>query len=592
MTWRNRNLFRKKAVPVQKFNMGGSVRGVEALKNVAPTLSTFDYDNAVNMMGGGMVDMPVPQMKMGGDPAIELFESGDSALNEALNTQAAVDTMNQALMTGGGDAVPQSTMAAPMAEEEAPVTKDQGFTNSAEKDFTDVALQEAKDISQDIIMKAMAEIEKDIDTAEEVSIPEIKKLAQLIISQQNRLQESAVELSKAMDLPKVEDVTLFDNEFEAEVQKNYPMVAAVLERELPNFVGTMPVTDSEIDKIYGAGAAEEAMGEALMPMTDSQIDKRYGAGAAEEAMGEALGMQEGGDPVIEQMIRDKEQQIAQKQQEITSISSQGGQGQEARDKKIDVLKKDIEILQKEIASLRGFGGTTTPSTTGDEALQDYVENTRLGGQTTERPTFADVMKDPEVKKLFADYESYITKSGLGNIKSRKVGGTSDLIGVRRDIIGGEAKAEKDLLEEKSRLLREIEGDPYGYKQSKLTNTELNIKSGNNIATDAAFDRFVASGLGSAVNFMLKSGAVPQVIRQLAGITDQTDKKTILGTEMSFPTLVQRTYDDKLIKSALAESIYLEILSDVWRGRIKADTRKEIMDIVKRRLETAGLEVTE
>lgn len=567
MTWRNRNLFRKKAVPVQKFNMGGSVRGVEALKNVAPTMGNFDYENAVNMMGGGMVDMPVPQMKMGGDPAIELFESGDSALNEALNTQAAVDTMNQALMTGGGDAVPQSTMAAPMAEEEAPVTKDQGFTNSAEKDFTDVALQEAKDISQDIIMKAMAEIEKDIDTAEEVSIPEIKKLAQLIISQQNRLQESAVELSKAMDLPKVEDVTLFDNEFEAEVQKNYPMVAAVLERELPNFVGTMPVTDSEIDKIYGAGAAEEAMGE-------------------------ALGMQEGGDPVIEQMIRDKEQQIAQKQQEITSISSQGGQGQEARDKKIDVLKKDIEILQKEIASLRGFGGTTTPSTTGDEALQDYVENTRLGGQTTERPTFADVMKDPEVKKLFADYESYITKSGLGNIKSRKVGGTSDLIGVRRDIIGGEAKAEKDLLEEKSRLLREIEGDPYGYKQSKLTNTELNIKSGNNIATDAAFDRFVASGLGSAVNFMLKSGAVPQVIRQLAGITDQTDKKTILGTEMSFPTLVQRTYDDKLIKSALAESIYLEILSDVWRGRIKADTRKEIMDIVKRRLETAGLEVTE
>ena len=91
MTWRNRNLFRKKAVPVQKFNMGGSVRGVEALKNVAPTMGNFDYDNAVNMMGGGMVDMPVPQMKMGGDPAIELFESGDSALNEALNTQAAVD---------------------------------------------------------------------------------------------------------------------------------------------------------------------------------------------------------------------------------------------------------------------------------------------------------------------------------------------------------------------------------------------------------------------------------------------------------------------------------------------------------------------
>ena len=88
--------------------MGGSVRGVEALKNVAPTMGTFDYDNAVNMMGGGMVDMPVPQMQMGGSPQIEMFESGDSALNEALNAQAAVDTMNQSLMTGGGDAVPQA----------------------------------------------------------------------------------------------------------------------------------------------------------------------------------------------------------------------------------------------------------------------------------------------------------------------------------------------------------------------------------------------------------------------------------------------------------------------------------------------------
>ena len=60
----------------------------EALKNVAPTLSTFDYDNAVNMMGGGMVDMPVQQMKMGGMP-LELFESGDPAINKELNTHSS-----------------------------------------------------------------------------------------------------------------------------------------------------------------------------------------------------------------------------------------------------------------------------------------------------------------------------------------------------------------------------------------------------------------------------------------------------------------------------------------------------------------------
>ena len=173
MTWRNRNLFKKKAVPVQKFNMGGSVRGVEALKNVAPTLSTFDYDNAVNMMGGGMVDMPVPQMKMGGDPAIELFESGDSALNEALNTQAAVDTMNQSLMTGGGDAVPQSMRAEPMAEE-TPMVNEGPRTSSGAEEFTAQALEEAKQSSQDIVAVAMSEIEKEIDSMEEVSVDEMQ----------------------------------------------------------------------------------------------------------------------------------------------------------------------------------------------------------------------------------------------------------------------------------------------------------------------------------------------------------------------------------------------------------------------------------
>ena len=42
MTWRNRNLFRNKAVPVQKFNMGGSVR-------------MRARDNRADMEAGGMV---------------------------------------------------------------------------------------------------------------------------------------------------------------------------------------------------------------------------------------------------------------------------------------------------------------------------------------------------------------------------------------------------------------------------------------------------------------------------------------------------------------------------------------------------------
>ena len=200
MTWRNRNLFKNKAVPVQKFNMGGSVRGVEALKNVAPTLSTFDYDNAVNMMGGGMVDMPVPQMDLGGI-APKMFESGDSALNEALNTQAAVDTMNQSLMTGGGDAVPQSMMAATPMAEETPMTNEGPRTsNGGAEEFTAQALEEAKQSSQDTIAVAMSEIEKEIDSMEEVSVDEMKNLAELIVRQQQRLDDAAVQLTIILDL--------------------------------------------------------------------------------------------------------------------------------------------------------------------------------------------------------------------------------------------------------------------------------------------------------------------------------------------------------------------------------------------------------
>ena len=243
MTWRNRNLFRKKAVPVQKFNMGGSVRGVEAFKNVAPTMGTFDYDNAVNMMGGGMVDMPVQQMNTGGMP-LEMFETGDPAINEQLNAQAAVDTMNQSLMAGGGDAVPQSMMAAPMAEE-APMMEDQGpELSNAALEFSNQALKEAKESSQDIIAQAMGEIEKEIDTMEEVSIDEMKELTELITMQQRRLDSASTELTKAMGLGEELEATLFDNEFEREMQKKYPLVTAALEKTLPNIMDTEQIADA------------------------------------------------------------------------------------------------------------------------------------------------------------------------------------------------------------------------------------------------------------------------------------------------------------------------------------------------------------
>ena len=574
MTWRNRNLFKKKAVPVQKFNMGGSVRGVEALKNVAPTLSTFDYDNAVNMMGGGMVDMPVPQMQMGGDPAIELFETGDPTINAPLNTQA-VDMMNQTLMTGGGDAIPESMLATetPMTDEVA-VTKDQGLQSSPQKEFVDVALQETKDVFQDVILKAMADIERDIDTAEEVSIPEVKQLAALIIEQQQQLEQSAVELAKTMNLNAMEDVTLFDNAFEREVQEKYPMVAAVLEKQLPDIVGvekvaqaTMPSGDTPVATMSGGGDPADATGPGPEDYFNQQLV------AAQKIVDDLVAD-------IERLGVQKEDATSHDRKNIAST--------------INRKQQELVIAQQNLDEIKKYAGNTGGGnnlTTGKDAVEKYIDDVRLGGnQSAKTKSFEEVMQDPEVKKLFADYDDYVTKAGLGNIKSRKVGGTSDLIGVRRDMIGGEAKAEKEILDKKVGLLEEIEGDPYGYKQAKLTNTELNIKSGGNIAADDNYAAFVRSlgGGGGPIKFMMSMGEIPRYVRDLAGIQTQNDRKTLFGQEMSFTQLVRMIYEEGLTKSDYAQGVFLEELAKAWKGTAKYLDAMELKEAIKDRIASASV----
>jgi len=569
MTWRNRNLFKNKAVPVQKFNMGGSVRGVEALKNVAPTLNTFDYDNAVNMMGGGMVDMPVPQMQAGGDPAIELFETGDPTINSPLNTQA-VDMMNQALMTGGGDAVPESMLATetPMTDEVA-VTKDQGLQSSPQKEFVDVALQEAKDVFQDAILKAMEDIERDIDTAEEVSIPEVKQLAELIINQQQKLEQSAVELAKTMNLNAIEDVTLFDNAFEREVQEKYPMVAAVLEKQLPNVVGV------------------EKVAQATMPSGDTPVLQMNPGGEVPDATGP------GPEDYFNQKLVEAQKIVDDLVAEIERLRVQK-EDATGHDKKniansINKKQQELVIAQQNLNEIKKYAGNTGGGnnlTTGTDAVKKYLKDVRLGGnQAAKTKTYAEVMQDPEVKKLFDDYNEYVTKAGLGNIKSRKVGGTSDLIGVRRDRIGGEAKAEKEILDKKVGLLEEIEGDPYGYKQAKLTNTELNLLSGGNNAADDNYNAYVRSlgGGGNPIKFMMSMGEIPGFIRRQAGIQSQDETKTLFGKEMFFTDLVRMVYKQNLTESELAQSIFLDELAKAWKGITKPVNISQLREAIKNRI---------
>ena len=546
MTWRNRNLFKKKAVPVQKFNMGGSVRGVEALKNVAPTLSTFDYDNAVNMMGGGMVDMPVQQMNMGGMP-LEMFETGDPAINKELNAQtAAIDTMNQSLMTGGGDAVPQSMMAEPMAEE-TPMVNEGPRTSSGAEEFTAQALEEAKQSSQDIVAVAMSEIEKEIDTMEEVSVDEMKNLAEVIIRQQQRLDNAASELTKAMGLGEQPDITLFDNEFEREIEKKYPLVAAALAKTLPNIMDT--------DKLV---AADMSSGDTPV------LQMEPGGAVPQSGANEYLQSQiEAQQKIVDDLnttlkaLRDKEKEAS---------------GNERRNIRMQITNKEQElgVAQAKLVELQGYLSPSEDSTLAPQSAKEYVEADIAGRVTGNNRTFQDVVEQPAVQQIFSDLDDMVKKMGFGNIKDTKVTGSGAMTQAVRQKLKGEAAGDAIKLQAKTKLLGDIEGDPFSTKSGALTTAKLNELLEGDLTSDAAFEQANMS----PYDWLASGQQLPRRIRKRIGVANSYQSKVISGTSMNFMDLFDMaiadpevsTYMNGLGSSAESEvqkRKLMDILVDAW-----------------------------
>ena len=546
MTWRNRNLFKKKAVPVQKFNMGGSVRGVEALKNVAPTLSTFDYDNAVNMMGGGMVDMPVQQMNMGGMP-LEMFETGDPAINKELNAQtAAIDTMNQSLMTGGGDAVPQSMMAEPMAEE-TPMMNEGPRTSSGAEEFTAQALEEAKQSSQDIVAVAMSEIEKEIDTMEEVSVDEMKNLAEVIIRQQQRLDNAASELTKAMGLGEQPDITLFDNEFEREIEKKYPLVAAALAKTLPNIMDT--------DKLV---AADMSSGDTPV------LQMEPGGAVPQSGANEYLQSQiEAQQKIVDDLnttlkaLRDKEKEAS---------------GNERRNIRMQITNKEQElgVAQAKLVELQGYLSPSEDSTLAPQSAKEYVEADIAGRVTGNNRTFQDVVEQPAVQQIFSDLDDMVKKMGFGNIKDTKVTGSGAMTQAVRQKLKGEAAGDAIKLQAKTKLLGDIEGDPFSTKSGALTTAKLNELLEGDLTSDAAFEQANMS----PYDWLASGQQLPRRIRKRIGVANSYQSKVISGTSMNFMDLFDMaiadpevsTYMNGLGSSAESEvqkRKLMDILVDAW-----------------------------
>ncbi len=545
MTWRNRNLFKKKAVPVQKFNMGGSVKGVEALKNVAPTLSTFDYDNAVNMMGGGMVDMPVPQMKMGGDPAIELFESGDSALNEALNTQAAVDTMNQSLMTGGGDAVPQSMMAEPMAEE-TPMVNEGPRTSSGAEEFTAQALEEAKQSSQDTIDVAMSDIEKEIDTMEEVSVDEMKNLAELIVRQQQRLDDAAVQLTKTMGLGEQPDITLFDNEFEREIEKKYPLVAAALAKTLPNIMDT--------DKLVAADMSSE----------DTPVLQMEPGGAVPQS---------GADEYLQSQIEAQQKIVDDLNTTLKTLrdDEEKSSGNDRRNIRMQITNKEQElaVAQAKLVELQGYLSPSEDSTP-PQSGKEYVEADIAGRVTGDNRTFEDVAKQPAVQQIFSDLDDMAKKMGFGNIKDTKVTGSGAMTQAIRQKLKGEAAGDAIKLQAKTKLLGDIEGDPFNTKSGALTTAKLNQLLEGDLTSDEAFEQSKMA----PYDWLASGQQLPRRIRNRIGVANSYVSKVISGTSMNFMDLFDMATSDPQVSAyingistqdekSLQKRKLIDILVDAW-----------------------------
>jgi len=550
MTWRNRNLFKNKAVPVQKFNMGGSVRGVEALKNVAPTLSTFDYDNAVNMMGGGMVDMPVPQMQMGGSPQIEMFESGDSALNEALNAQAAVDTMNQSLMTGGGDAVPQSMMAATPMAEETPMTNEGPRTsNGGAEEFTAQALEEAKQSSQDTIAVAMSEIEKEIDSMEEVSVDEMKNLAELIVRQQQRLDDAAVQLTKTMGLGEQPDITLFDNEFENEIEKKYPLVAAALAKTLPNVMDTdklvataMPSGDTPVATMQEGGDPADATGKTDEQIKIETLEKARQLGREIEAHKQEADRLRGLPTPQEEKAKLEDEAAAKKQKQLDILDQQIAGG-------IVVQREEVPVNSPQ---------------TGKEYVEADIAGRAMGNQRT----FEDVVEQPAVQQIFSDLDDMAKKMGFGNIKDTKVTGPGAMTQAIRDKSKGEASGDAIKLQAKTKLLGDIEGDPFNTKSGALTTAKLDQLLEGDLTADAAF---IQSKDIDEYGWLKTGKSVPKRIRKKIGVKNSQERREINGTTMSFIDLFSQVTMDPEISAyinalgdpTIKQKELIEILIDSW-----------------------------
>ena len=147
-------------------------------------------------------------------------------------------------------------------------------------------------------------------------------------------------------------------------------------------------------------------------------------------------------------------------------------------------------------------------------------------------TFEDVAEQPAVQQIFSDLDDMVKKMGFGNIKDTKVTGPGAMTQATRDKLKGEAAGDAIKLQAKTKLLGDIEGDPFNTKSGALTTAKLDQLLEGDLTSDAAFK----NADKSAYDWLAAGQQLPPRVRQKIGVTNSFIQKEISGTSMTFMDL--------------------------------------------------------
>ena len=140
----------------------------------------------------------------------------------------------------------------------------------------------------------------------------------------------------------------------------------------------------------------------------------------------------------------------------------------------------------------------------------------------------------------------------------------------RDKLKGEAAGDAIKLQAKTKLLGDIEGDPFNTKSGALTTAKLNELLEGDLTSDAAFEQANMS----PYDWLASGQQLPRRIRKRIGVANSYQSKVISGTSMNFMDLFDMaiadpevsTYMNGLGSSAESEvqkRKLMDILVDAW-----------------------------